>query len=232
MDCDTAREALSARIDGEREPIPGPVSTSISPVARHVATGMPPRSSRPNCCAPAGGPLPTRRGRTTRGRTATWSVVAGSISWRRWALGGIGVIQLGLALAQGLERGPGYSARRGGGMCCTSRRPGRPPSGRDAGGGGPAGDGRRTGVGAGGLAVFLALYEIIDTDGPDHDRPAADPFRWWSAQCWRCWCGGRIARTVRPDRTRLGDADDIVLPDNALSGPPTQPSAVGRRLPA
>ncbi|MCB0946449.1 MAG: zf-HC2 domain-containing protein, partial [Mycobacterium sp.] len=23
MDCDTAREALSARIDGEREPIPG-----------------------------------------------------------------------------------------------------------------------------------------------------------------------------------------------------------------
>lgn len=220
MDCDTAREALSARIDGEREPIPG------ARVDEHLA-GCP--ACRDWQAAAVEQTQLLRRlagrsqlaavGRPAAGRPR--SVVAGSISWRRWALGGIGVIQLGLALAQGLGADLGIPPAAAGGhvlhestawsaalgvvMLAAAIRPAM----------------------AGGLAwvlvsfaAFLALYEIIDTDEGriTIDRPLTHlPVVVGAVLALLVWRRDR-PDGPRPDRTGLGDADDIVLPDNASRG--------------
>lgn len=104
MDCEVAREALSARIDGEREPIPG------SRVDEHLGGCEPCRqwyaaavaqtqmlrrlAGRSQVAAVAAGPGASRwRGALTRPAT---------VSWRRWLLAAVGVTQLGLAGAQAL----------------------------------------------------------------------------------------------------------------------------------
>ncbi|OBK19676.1 zf-HC2 domain-containing protein [Mycobacterium asiaticum] len=101
MDCEVAREALSARLDGEREPVPS------SRVDEHLAECALCRDwldqvtdqadllrrlvqSRP-VITPLGpfGPGPSKRRRAR-------------MSWQRWALLGVGLAQLALAGAQGL----------------------------------------------------------------------------------------------------------------------------------
>ena len=163
MDCDIAREALSARIDGEREPIPA------ARVDEHLAGCEPCRQWQLAAVEQ------TQVLRRTAGRSQLAPVrqpadrrrIGGhpSISWRRWALGAVGVVQLGLAIAQGLGADLGvphaataghvlnestaWSAALGVVMLAAAIRP----------------------VMAGGLtwvlatfAVFLVLYEITDTD--------------------------------------------------------------------
>jgi len=109
VECNLAREALSARIDSEREPIPAPrVDEHLSGCddctqwysAAVEQTQMLLRlSGRSNVFA-----VPTpgqclQRARLGRGPR----LMSGrSVSWQRWALAGVGVIQLGLAIAQAL----------------------------------------------------------------------------------------------------------------------------------
>lgn len=101
MDCDVAREALSARLDGEREPVPSArVDEHLTECAAcHAwfdhASNQTSRLRRLAESRPAITPVesfglrqvPTRRRRLT---------------WQRWALLGAGVAQIALAVAQGL----------------------------------------------------------------------------------------------------------------------------------
>jgi predicted anti-sigma-YlaC factor YlaD len=104
VDCDVAREALSARIDGEREPVP------TLRVDEHLAScggcrdwysraveqtqqlrrlvGRSQVSAVPKW----------RAGTPARSRFRAWTTA----TWQQWALGVLGVIQIGLAVAQGL----------------------------------------------------------------------------------------------------------------------------------
>jgi predicted anti-sigma-YlaC factor YlaD len=106
VDCEVAREALSARLDGEREPVPAPR------VDEHVATCEPCRewyavavdhtqllrrlSGRSQVAAVATPTEPATRPPAT--------------IWRRCALGLVGGLQLGLAVAQGFGANIGTSA--------------------------------------------------------------------------------------------------------------------------
>jgi predicted anti-sigma-YlaC factor YlaD len=103
MDCDIAREALSARIDGEREPIPA------ARVDEHL-TGC--ESCRDWYAAAV---EQTHLIRRLAGRAQVSAVrplspeppqrsdeVSRPASWARLALGVVGVIQVMLAIAQGL----------------------------------------------------------------------------------------------------------------------------------
>ncbi|HUO40035.1 MAG TPA: zf-HC2 domain-containing protein [Mycobacterium sp.] len=104
MDCDVAREALSARIDGEREPVPALrvdehlalcagcrdwYSRAVDQTQQlrrlvgraHVAAVREPQSRRP----------------LAQASLAAWAAA----TTRRWALGVVGAIQIGLAIAQG-----------------------------------------------------------------------------------------------------------------------------------
>ncbi|MGI9163778.1 MAG: zf-HC2 domain-containing protein, partial [Mycobacterium sp.] len=173
MDCDTAREALSARIDGEREPIPA------ARVDEHLAGCESCRDWQ------AAAVEQTQALRRLAGRSQLAAVRqprtpqpgrsdGGPIPWRRWALGAVGLIQLGLATAQGLGADLGiphaanaghvlnestaWSAALGVVMLAAALRP----------------------VHAGGLAWvlatfagFLVLYEVTDTDEGlvNFDRP-------------------------------------------------------------
>ncbi len=220
MDCDTAREALSARIDGEREPIPA------ARVDEHLA----------DCAAcrdwQAAAVEQTQLLRRLAGRSQVAAVgqpatgqprsaARGSISWRRWALGAIGLGQLGLALAQWLGADLGvphaataehvlhestaWSAALGVAMLAAAVRP----------------------VIAGGLvwvlasfAAFLVLYEIIDTDEGriTLDRPLTHlPVVISAVLALLVWRRDRPGGP-QPDRTGMGDPDDIVLPGNASRG--------------
>lgn len=111
MDCQTAREALSARIDGEREPIPA------ARVDEHLA-------GCPTCRDwQAAAVEQTQLLRRLAGRSQVAAVrpptpsppprrVAALLPWRRVALGAVGVVQLLLAVAQGLgfHLGAGHAA--------------------------------------------------------------------------------------------------------------------------
>ncbi len=118
MDCDVAREALSARIDGEREPVP----------ARRVDEHL---ASCPGCrewhCRAVEQTQQLRRlvGRSqvvaapeprdrspARAPVRAWATARGL----QWALGVVGVIQLGLATAQGFGADVGMPARGQDGM--------------------------------------------------------------------------------------------------------------------
>jgi predicted anti-sigma-YlaC factor YlaD len=101
MDCEVAREALSARIDGEREPVPSArVDEHLDQCAGcrawfdQVATqaGGLHRLILPRPVAAPVTPylfaqLPSRRSRMT---------------WQRWTLLGVGIAQIAVAIVQGL----------------------------------------------------------------------------------------------------------------------------------
>jgi len=221
MDCDIAREALSARIDGEREPIPA------ARVDEHLAgcepcrqwhlaaveqTQLLRRMAGRSQLAPVRQPADRRRGR--------WDYP--SNSWRRWALGAVGVVQLGLAITQGLGADLGvphaataghvlhestaWSAALGVVMLAAAIRP----------------------VMAAGLtlvlatfAVFLVLYEITDTDAGrvTIERPLTHlPLVAGALLALLVWRQDRQDEGPQPDRTAAAATDDLVLPDNASRG--------------
>ncbi|HTX97550.1 MAG TPA: DUF2275 domain-containing protein [Mycobacterium sp.] len=113
VDCDVAREALSARIDGEREPVPTLrvdehlgscagcrewYSRAVEQtqhlrrlVGRSQVSAVPKSRDR----SPARPPLPA------------WATA----TWQRWALSVVGVIQIGLAAAQGFGVDVGMPSR-------------------------------------------------------------------------------------------------------------------------
>ena len=106
MDCEVAREALSARLDGEREPVPAPR------VDEHVATCEPCRE----WYAVAVDHTQLLRRLSGRAQVAAVSTPTESATrppatiWRRWALGLVGGLQLVLAVAQGFGANIGTSA--------------------------------------------------------------------------------------------------------------------------
>ncbi len=221
MDCDTAREALSARIDGEREPIPA------ARVDEHLAGCEPCREWQSAAIEQ------TRLLRRMAGRSQLSAVQQPvterarrrnrpSTSWRRWALGGVGLVQLCLAAAQGLGADLGvphaasaghvlnestaWSAALGVVMLAAAIRP----------------------VMAEGLtwvlatfAAFLLLYEVIDTDEGrvTFDRPLTHlPVVAGAVLALLVWRRDREGGGHHPDRTAAGASDDIVLPENASRG--------------
>lgn len=218
MDCDIAREALSARIDGEREPIPA------ARVDEHLARCEPCRDWH------AAAVEQTQFLRRTAGRSQVAAVrepaarptrrrESPPISWRRWALGAVGVVQLALAAAQGLGADLGiphaasaghvlnestaWSAALGVVMIAAAFRP----------------------VMAGGLtwvlatfAAFLVGYEVVDTGGSGAtvDRPLTHlPVLVGAVLALLVWRRDRASSGPGPDRSA---ADDIELPENASRG--------------
>lgn len=111
VDCEVAREALSARLDGEREPVPSArVDEHLSDCAAcrdwfdHVATGAHGLRrlvrTRPASVPPLGiNPALSRRSRMT---------------WPRTALICAGVVQVGLAIVQALGLSVGLAHDHGG----------------------------------------------------------------------------------------------------------------------
>lgn len=99
MECDLAREALSARIDGEREPVPS------ARVDEHVAGCEPCRRWQELAI----GQTQVLRRAAGRSQLAAVRPTADTAerrlsapgSWPRWALGAVGVAQVALAVAQG-----------------------------------------------------------------------------------------------------------------------------------
>jgi predicted anti-sigma-YlaC factor YlaD len=221
MDCDTAREALSARIDGEREPIPA------ARVDEHLAGCDSCRQWQ------AAAVEQTQLMRRLAGRSQLSAVRSApdrpaprvrrpSITWPRWALGAVGVVQLGLAIAQGLgaDLGVGQHAATGGHvlnestawsaalgvvMLAAAVRP----------------------VAASGLAwvlgvftAFLVAYEISDTDAGHItiDRPLSHlPVVAGAVLALLVWRRDQSAGP-RPDPTTTAVTDEITLPDNASRG--------------
>lgn len=113
MDCNVAREALSARIDGEREPVP----------ARRVDEHL---ASCPGCREWYSRAVEqTQQLRRLVGRSQVVAVpeprdrspareprrLWATATWLQWALGAVGVIQVGLAAAQGFGADVGMPAR-------------------------------------------------------------------------------------------------------------------------
>lgn len=218
MDCDIAREALSARIDGEREPIPA------ARVDEHLARCEPCREwqaaavEQTQFLRRAAGRSQVAAVREPVARPAR-RVESPSISWRRWALGGVGVVQLGLAVAQGLGADLGiphaasaghvlnestaWSAALGVVMIAAAFRP----------------------VMAGGLtwvlatfAAFLVAYEVVDTGASrvTFDRPLTHlPVLAGAVLALLVWRRDRTSSGPGPDRSA---ADDIELPENASRG--------------
>lgn len=221
MDCDIAREALSARIDGEREPIPA------ARVDEHLARCEPCRDWQ------AAAVEQTQLLRRTAGRSQLSTVRRPApeqtrlrsrpgLSWRRWALGGVGLVQLCLAAAQGLGADLGlphaasaahvlnestaWSAALGVVMLAAAVRP----------------------VMAGGLtwvlgtfAAFLVVYEVVDADRGrvTFDRPLTHlpvvAGAVLALLVWRRdWAGGGR----HPGPTAAVPTEDVVLPENASRG--------------
>ena len=221
MDCDVAREALSARIDGEREPIPAvrvdehladcescrrwqADAVEQTQVLRRLAGRSQLAAVR---SAPAGRSPEVRR-------LSEWGP--------RCALGVVGVIQVALAVAQGLgaelgvpdaataghvvNESTAFSAAVGVTMLAAAIRP----------------------IAAGGLTwvlatfvAFLFLYEISDTDAGREGigRPLTHlPVVVGAVLALLVWRRVRTGDGPRPDQAAKGVPDDIVLPDNASRG--------------
>ena len=100
MDCDIAREALSARIDGEREPVPA------NQVDEHVAGCEPCRQwqaaaiERTQVLRRLAGRSQVTVVRSPARQPDRWDLFAQS--WPRWSLGAVGVTQVALAVTQSL----------------------------------------------------------------------------------------------------------------------------------
>jgi len=221
MDCDTAREALSARIDGEREPIPA------ARVDEHLTGCEPCREWQ------AAAVEQTQVMRRLAGRSQVAAVRSTSedgsrrlrrpsVSWQRWALGAVGVLQVTLAVAQGLGANLGvphpetaghvlnestaWSAALGVAMLVSAIRP----------------------VMAGGLTwvlasfiAVLALYEILDTDAGrvSIERPLTHlPIVAGALLALLVWRRDHSRGGPQPDQTGMAISDEIVLPENASRG--------------
>lgn len=220
MDCLTAREALSARIDGEREPIPA------VRVDEHLTTCSSCREWQ-NAAVEQ-----TRLLRRLAGRSQVTAVRplpqqpsrppdAVPMPWRRWGLGAVGVGQVLLAIAQGLgfqlgvehsamgghvlNESTAWSAALGVAMVAAAVRP----------------------TFAGGLTWVLAAftaglagYVVVDAAG---GRVTADralthlPVLAGVALAWLVWRHDH-ADGESTDRTARADSDEIVLPHNASRG--------------
>lgn len=218
MNCDTAREALSARIDGEREAIPavrvdehlaGCDSCAQWQAAAVEQTQLLRRLAGRSQLAAVQAPVAPRPSRTR------------SVSWRRWALAAVGAVQLMLAVAQGLgatlglphaENGghvlnesTAWSAALGAVMVAAAVQPAL----------------------AGGLAwvlvgftACLALYELADADAGrvTLERGLTHlPVLVGAVLALLVWRRDRPGGP-RPDRTAPVLSDEIVLPDNASRG--------------
>jgi predicted anti-sigma-YlaC factor YlaD len=224
MDCDTAREALSARIDGEREPIPA------ARVDEHLAGCEPCREWQAAAVAH------TQLIRRLTGRSQLAAVRPSAnqrprrlaVSWPRWALGAVGVVQLGLAVAHGLgvhvgvphtetaghvlNESTAWSAAVGVVMLAAAVRP----------------------VVAVGLAwvlasftAFLVLYEISDTGAGriGIERPLTHlPIVAGALLTLLVWRrdrrsgGPHDADDTDANDTDANNTEDIVLPENASRG--------------
>ena len=112
VDCVLARESLSARIDGEREPAPA------ARVDEHLAGCGACRAWHAAAVAQtvqlrrlAGRSQLTAVPAPARVRGSAWAAVG----WRRWALGAVGLAQVGLAVAQamGAHLGVAHAAMMG-----------------------------------------------------------------------------------------------------------------------
>lgn len=219
MDCTTAREALSARIDGEREPIPA------ARVDEHLSGCEECRQWQ------AAAVEQTQMLRRLAGRSQVSAVPTAPQrrpdrhpgvlrSWPRWALGAVGVVQVGLALAQGLGAPVGlphteaghvlnestaWSAALGVVMLVAAIRP----------------------AVAGGLAwvliafvSFLFLYEITDADAGrvSLDRALSHlPVLVAAVLAVLVWRRDH-AEAPHPDTTASVLTDEIDLPENASRG--------------
>lgn len=100
-----AREALSARIDGEREPVPAARLDEhlggCEPCRQWYAAAVEQTQALRRLAGRSqvsAVPAPVRR----RRRSTRLAALLPAASWQRWALGAVGLTQLGLALAQGL----------------------------------------------------------------------------------------------------------------------------------
>lgn len=220
MDCDVAREAVSARIDGEREQIPA------ARVDEHLADCAPCRQwqadaveqtqlfrrlagrSQLSAVRPRTAPVPQRRR-------------SPSAPWPRWALGAVGVVQLVLAVAQGLgvhlgvphaamgghvlNESTAWSAALGVVMVAAAIRP-------------SVAGGLMWVLGA--FAAVLSVYVVSDALA---GRVTADrvlthlPVLVGALLAWLVWRPGR-PDGHRPDHTVMTESDEIVLPDNASHG--------------
>jgi predicted anti-sigma-YlaC factor YlaD len=113
VDCDVAQEALSARIDGEREPVP------TARVDEHLATCDPCRAWYARAVEQ------THQLRRLAGRSQVAAVAVASdrpavsrlprrlrsaSTWLRWTLAIVGLMQIGLAIAQAAGANIGTSA--------------------------------------------------------------------------------------------------------------------------
>lgn len=110
VECEVAREALSARIDGEREPVPA------SRVDEHLdecgdcrrwldrvtvqATALRGLASQPTAVSPAPRRLRAR-------------VTGPHMAWQRWALLAVGVAQLAVSAAQAIGLNMGLTGHHG-----------------------------------------------------------------------------------------------------------------------
>lgn len=100
VQCDVARDALSARIDGERGPVPAArVDEHVDQCAgcRVWLDRVTEQAASLRRLAQGRAVLPPRH---TRGRVEGLSIPR--LSWQRWALLGVGVLQIGLGAVQAL----------------------------------------------------------------------------------------------------------------------------------
>ncbi|MEY8015880.1 zf-HC2 domain-containing protein [Mycobacterium servetii] len=220
MNCDVAREALSARIDGEREPVPA------SRVDEHVASCAGCRDwysraveqtqqlrrlvGRSQVVA-----APPPRDRTpTRTRLRAWATAAGP----RWTLGVVGALQIGLAAAQGLGADVGmpthghllhestaWTAALGAGMIVAALHP----------------------AAASGLAAVLAVFSVVLTGFVVGDLASGAvgvsrllthlPVLVGTALALLVWRATRPSEPT-PRSSGVQEPDDLVLPENAARG--------------
>ncbi|MCB0930551.1 MAG: zf-HC2 domain-containing protein [Mycobacterium sp.] len=227
MDCTLAREALSARIDGEREPVPA------ARVDEHL-----------DGCSACGewyraGIAQTQVLRRLAGRSQVAAVSSArerhpvrsgsldklrAVSWQRWALAGVGFVQLILVLVQALgdhhdemahseplvghltEQAMAGFAGMGVMMLAIAVRP----------------------VAAGGLnwafaafAGILAVYEITDLVNGEisvHHALTHLPVLAGAVLTWMVWHRHRPGGPDPSLTSSAGTGDTIVLPDKAALG--------------
>ncbi len=221
MECDTAREALSARIDGEREQIPA------ARVDEHLSDCGSCRQWQADAVEQ------TQMLRRLAGRSQVSAVRpqadpgpghhrSQSVPWQRWALGAVGIVQLVLAAAQGLGAHVGiahpataghvlnestaWSAALGVVMVAAAVRP-------------PVVDGLMWVLGA--FTAVLSVYVISDAIAgrvtPDRVLTHL-PVLAGVILAWLVWRSAHPGNH-HPDHTVAEDPDgEIVLPQNATRG--------------
>lgn len=102
MDCDTARQALSARIDGEREPIPAARADEHLTECESCRQWHAAAVAQTQMLRRLAGRSQLSEVRAAEQRRRHRQPALRPESWPRWALGAVGLIQLVLAIAHGL----------------------------------------------------------------------------------------------------------------------------------